>query len=314
MTPAGLGARSSLHPAGTDAALTAELFWIMAIGAMAVWALTMVAAIYAVCGRRADDQVQRRASMFLIVGGGLVAPTVVLGALLSYGLFNMVRLQRDGDGLQIAVTGERFWWRVQYQPGTDLRVDLANEIRLPVGRRTELLLESPEVIHSLWIPSLAGKVDMLPGRQTRLVLEPTQVGRYRGICAEYCGTGHAHMAFTVDVLSADEFAAWLHQQREPARPAGSDTVRSGAATFVAYGCPACHAVRGTDARGVIGPDLTHVGGRPTLAATDLRMDRVSLQRWIEHPQSIKPGGLMPPFTMIPNDELATLSAYLLSLK
>ncbi|MGQ0698342.1 MAG: cytochrome c oxidase subunit II [Panacagrimonas sp.] len=314
MTQAELGTSSSLHPAGVEAALAAELFWIMAIGAAIVWALTMAAALYAAYGRRKDGQARRRTAMFLIVGGGLIAPTVVLGALLTYGLSTLVGLQGDGDGLRIAVTGERFWWRVQYAPGTEARIDLANEIRLPVGRRTELLLNSPEVIHSLWIPALAGKVDMLPGRQTRLVLEPTRVGRYRGICAEYCGTGHAHMTFTVDVLAADEFAAWLEQQRNSARLPDTAHTRDGAAAFVSYGCPACHTIRGTAARGVIGPDLSHVGGRPTLSATDLAMDDASLQRWIRNPAAIKPGALMPGFSMIKDDDIAVLTSYLLSLK
>lgn len=322
MSASELGASSSLHPAGTEAAMVADLFWIMLAGGLVIWTLTLAAALYAVYGRRRPAQFHRRTTMWLIAGGGLIAPSVVLGALLIHGLSTMVALQKPGDGLQIVVTGERFWWRVQYLSENENEtgdanggpVDLANEIRLPLGRRSELLLRSPEVIHSLWIPSLAGKLDMLPGRETRLVLEPTRVGRYRGVCAEYCGVGHAHMTFTVDVLPEDVFSVWLDQQRSAARPAESGQTRAGAAVFTSYGCGACHAIRGTDARGLIGPDLTHLGSRPTLAATDLPMDQPSLQRWIRDPTDIKPGVLMPAFTMVPDDELAALSAYLLSLK
>lgn len=309
-----LGELSVLIPAGVEAAMISDLFWLMTAGAVLVWLLTMAAAIWAV-RRRRPDRPTRRAEQWLIIGGGVVAPTLVLGALLIHTLRETSRLRGDVDGAQIVVTGERFWWRVQYQAGAaDPQFELANEIRVPVGRRSELILRSPEVIHSLWIPSLAGKVDMLPGRDTRLLLEPTRVGRYRGVCAEYCGPAHARMAFTVEVLSADAFADWLIRQRAPARNATTAQQRAGEHAFTAWGCPACHAVRGTAARGVIGPDLTHLGSRPTLAAGTTVLDADSLHTWIRNPAQLKPGVLMPAFAMIPDAELAALSAYLLSLQ
>lgn len=302
-----------MQGAGADASMVAGLFWIMLVGAAVVWTLTMAVALYAGYRQPAHRQ-RRRLSMLLIAGGGVAIPTVVLGALLAHGLSTMTAMQREGAELQISVTGERYWWRVHYHPGRDDEVTLANEIRLPVGQPAEILLNSPEVIHSFWIPSLAGKIDMLPGRQTRLVLLPTRLGRYRGVCAEYCGTAHAQMAFTVDVVSKAEFKQWLDHQRTPAKSVARAPHTRGAALFVAHGCPACHTVRGTAARGVIGPDLTHVGGRPTLGAASLPMTPGSMQRWIRQPEAVKPGVLMPAFGLLAPDELSQLSAYLLSLR
>lgn len=311
------GQISALDPAGTEAKAVAELFWIMATGALLAWALTIMAALWAAFRKRPARQTQS-VERLLIIGGGVVMPTLVVGSLLVYGLRTTGSLRADAQGAPITVTSERFWWRVQYardsQTPDSRHLELANEIRLPVGQRTELRLRSPDLIHSLWIPSLAGKVDMLPGRETRMVLQPTRIGRYRGVCAEYCGVGHAGMALTVEVMTAAAFARWLQAQRAPALTAVTKLERDGATAFVAWGCPACHTVRGTTASGVIGPDLTHVGSRPTLAAGTLHMNEASLQRWIRNPAQIKPGALMPAFAMIPDAELAALSNYLIGLQ
>src|SRR5690606_16989244 len=140
-------------------------------------------------------------------------------------------------------------------------VESANELRLPVGQRVELQLTSPDVIHSFWVPALAGKMDMIPGRTNRLVLEPSRTGRFRGVCAEYCGASHTFMAFTVEVREPAAFEAWLTQQAAPAHTTEED---EGAALFLKNGCGACHTVRGTPAAGRVGPDLTHFASRPTL--------------------------------------------------
>src|SRR5690606_480619 len=144
-------------------------------------------------------------------------------------------------------------------------VVLANEIRLPVGEPVEFILDSPDVIHSFWIPALGGKMDMVPGRRTRLLLQPTRTGTFRGQCAEFCGTSHALMAFAVVVSEKDEFDRWLAGQRAPASDIGGDaSVERGRTLFLTNGCASCHAIRGTEARSEIGPDLTHVGSRLTL--------------------------------------------------
>ena len=142
----------------------------------------------------------------------------------------------------------------------------ANEIRIPAGRQVEIELSSADVIHSFWVPSLAGKVDMIPGTVNRMRLRAAQTGTYRGQCAEYCGGPHALMAFHVVVLEPDQFESWLAGQRQPAAAQRTALQRRGEGLFLSTGCGGCHAIRGTKAAGTIGPDLTHVGGRLSIAA------------------------------------------------
>ena len=212
----------------------------------------------------------------LIIGGGVVLPTVVLSVLLVYGLALLPTLLAPAaaSAVQIAVSGEQWWWRVRYLPsnGHPEAVELANEIRLPVGERVQFHLHSPDVLHSFWIPSLGGKIDLIPGRHTRLALEPTRTGVFRGVCAEFCGTSHALMSFSVVVMEPAGFATWLAQQYAPAQPPVLPLAARGAELFLATGCGACHTVRGTPANGVVGPDLTHVGSRQSLGAGILPND------------------------------------------
>jgi cytochrome c oxidase subunit 2 len=189
-------------------------------------------------------------------------------------------------------------------------VETANEIRLPVNERIELQLTSPDVIHSFWVPSIAGKMDLIPGRVTRLALEPTRTGAFRGACAEYCGASHALMAFTVVVVERDEFEQWLEAQAAPASgPADALAARGGTA-FITNGCTACHTIRGTAAAGVIGPDLTHVGGRTRIGAGTLENDAAAFVAWISETDRIKPGVHMPAFRALSRDDLSALGAYL----
>lgn len=309
------GRQSSLEPAGRGAERIAELFWWMSGGAILVWGLVAWLTFSAVRGRVAKHT-ERQARLY-IIGGGAVFPTVVLAALLVYGLGMMPPLlaPAPAGSLKIAVTGEQFWWRVRYiQADGSAPVELANEIRLPVGEPVEFGLESPDVIHSFWIPALGGKMDMIPGRRTRLVLEATRTGTFRGQCAEYCGTSHALMAFPVVVLGKAEFARWLEQQRAPAAEPVESLAQQGRELFFLNGCSACHAIDGTAARGAIGPNLTHVGGRLSLGAGILPNDREAFVRWMAQTNQVKPGVLMPHFGMLPPEELNALAAYLESLR
>jgi cytochrome c oxidase subunit 2 len=257
--------------------------------------------------------------MRLIVWGGVAFPTLVLAALLGYGLTLLTDLRAPGDGLRIAVSGERYWWRVRYQmpssrgsgakPG--VTVESANELRLPLGERTELMLESPDVIHSLWIPTLAGKMDMIPGRSNRLVVEPTEAGHYGGVCAEFCGTAHARMALDVIVMSRVDFDRWLADQ---AKPAALGVTSAGQQGFLASGCGACHQVRGTEANGRIGPDLTHVGSRPRIGAGLLPTTVDNLASFIADTEKLKPGVRMPSFGMLPEQRIRDMASWLESLK
>jgi cytochrome c oxidase subunit 2 len=214
--------------------------------------------------------------------------------------------------VKLTVVGEQWWWRVRYELPGGGQVELANEIRLPLGRVADVTLASTNVIHAFWIPSLAGKVDMIPGRITRLTLEPTRNGVYRGVCAEYCGASHARMAFIVEVMPPDAFEAWLAAQASGATAVNG--AAPGQSAFFRHGCAACHAIRGTPAVATIGPDLTHVGSRHSLAAATLANDTAALTQWIARPAHIKPGSLMPPFEMLPANELQAIAAYLRDLK
>jgi cytochrome c oxidase subunit 2 len=306
------GPQSALAPGGTDAAQIADLFNVMLVGALIVWAAVVAIAVYTIRVRESHSQ---RAANLLIVGGGVVAPALVLGALIAYGmpLVPTVLAIPSGGALTIDVTAKQWWWRVQYRTPAGV-VETANELRLPVGERVELRLGSPDVIHSFWVPSLAGKMDMIPGRVTRLALEPTRTGTFRGVCAEYCGAAHALMAFSVVVMEPDAFRAWLGDQSGPApAPADSRAARGGTA-FIANGCTACHTIRGTSAAGRIGPDLTHVGSRLRIAAETLPNDLESLDRWIGHAAAIKPGVHMPAFRTLAADERTAIAAYLSGLR
>lgn len=307
------GAQSSLAPAAQGAARIADLFWAMTIGSVIILLVVVGLTLYATYGRA---QPSEKLSQLLVVGGGAVFPTIVLTGLLIYGLAmlpDFVASAPEGS-LKISVTGEQWWWRVRYQRPGAPAVELANEIRLPVNEAVQFELDSPDVIHSFWIPSLGGKVDMIPGRQTQLALTPTKTGEYRGACAEYCGTSHALMAFPVVVSSRDEFTRWLTRQAEPAVTSTDPHAASGRELFVGNGCGACHTIRGTHARGVIGPDLTHVGGRISLGAGTLPNDVEAFRRWIAHTKAIKPDVLMPEFHMLKDKELSALAAYLESLQ
>jgi cytochrome c oxidase subunit 2 len=308
------GPQSTLDPAGHGAEQIAGLFWWMTGGAVVVWVAVVGLAVYAIRVRRSARQA--RQATLLIIGGGVIVPTVVLAVLLLFGLAMLPKLvARAPEGsLRIAVTGEQWWWRVRYPLANGEEVVLANEIRLPVGEPVELLLDSADVIHSFWVPPLGGKMDMIPGRQTRLTLNPTRTGTFRGVCAEFCGTAHALMAFDVVVMEKAEFARWLEQQRQPAAEPAQEMIAQGREFFFSNGCSACHSIRGTAADGVVGPDLTHVGSRLSVGAGILPNEPETLRRWIARTDKVKPGVHMPHFGMLPPEELSALAAYLESLK
>ena len=310
----GRGPQSALAPAGRDAERIADLFAVMTVGAALVWIAVVGLTLYA-SRRRTQVHPERHANA-LILGGGVVFPVIVLTALLVYGLAplpDVLALPPPGR-LTIAVTGEQWWWRVRYQPPGGPAFELANEIRLPAGERIELQLASADVIHSFWVPSLAGKLDMVPGRLNRIALEPTRTGVFRGQCAEYCGTSHAFMSFYVVVMEPDAFAQWLRDEQGDAVPPADPLAASGQTAFLSHGCGACHTVRGTPAAGVVGPDLTHVGRRVSLGAGTLRNTPGDLQRWIEATDWVKPGVHMPAYNMLDGGDLVPLAAYLSGLR
>jgi len=277
-----------------------------------VWFAVIALALYAARWERPRWSVAH--GYRLIIGGGVVLPMVVLAALLAYGLPAIGRLSPppQEDAVQVAVAGEQWWWRVSYSTPAGA-VELANELRLPLGQRTDITLTSDNVIHAFWVPSLAGKVDLVPGRRTRISLEPSRTGTFGGVCAEYCGTAHALMGFRVVVMPAEAFAEWLAAQaRAASEPATTDAMR-GRTLFAKNGCPACHVIRGADPGGRIGPDLTHVGGRSLLAGV-LPNRSDTMVQWLSAPHRVKPGARMPPFGMLPAADLRALAAYVSGLQ
>src|SRR5690606_27455942 len=225
------GVQSALAPAGREADRIASLFWWMTGASVIIWIFVVSLAVY--YARRSRGEKNRRRDFWLIFGGGGVFPGVTLTILLIYGL-GMIpsTVERAPEGrLQISVTGEQWWWRVRYARPGGQEVVLANEIRVPVGQPTQLRFDSDNVIHSFWVPSLAGKMDMIPGRVTWLTLRPTATGVFRGACAEYCGTSHALMGFYVEVMEPQAFEQWLDHQARPAVPAADPQAARGGELF-----------------------------------------------------------------------------------
>jgi cytochrome c oxidase subunit 2 len=311
------GPQSAFNTAGTESESVIYLFYVMLAGSVAIWLLVIGLSFYAVRTTPAGDGA--RVGVRLIIWGGCVFPTVVLALLLYWGLEKMPDYRRPADGPTIAVSGERFWWRVAYDvqgdPGIVKSlppggVESANELWIPVGRRTQILLGSPDVIHSFWVPALAGKTDAIPGRVNRIVLEPTVEGVYFGVCAELCGDAHAQMGLRVVAVPEAEYAAHVAAQAEPAVV----VTGRGVNTFLANGCGACHTVRGTPADGSVGPDLTHVASRLTIAAGLLETTEVNLAAFIRAPDHVKPGAEMPAFGVLPDDEIAIIADWLGDLR
>jgi cytochrome c oxidase subunit 2 len=307
-----VGVQSALDPRGLEADSIALLSWILFGVMAAVMALIVALTWLALRGRgRLREALAREGA---VIAGGIVFPAVVLTGLLTYGIW-LMRPVTAGDAgtVRIEVVGEQWWWRVTYlSEGTAFAT--ANEVSIPTGRDVEVTLRSADVIHSFWVPSLAGKVDMIPGRTTRLRLHASVPGVSRGQCAEYCGGPHALMAFTVTAMPDAEFAAWSRREAAPARPPQSEAEQRGQDVFLAAGCGTCHTRRGTDAAGIIGPDLSHIGGRRSVGIDTLPLTAENLTRFVVAGQHVKPGNLMPEFAVLTAGERDALAAYLLSLR
>jgi cytochrome c oxidase subunit 2 len=307
--------QSVLAPMGPDAARIAALAGLLFAGAVVVMLIVVAALWVAMRGSAAARR--HLAGDKAVLVGGIVFPVVTLSALLTYGLWVMRASIASSDisgSMHVEIVGEQWWWRVAYRDADGSRIDSANEIRIPAGREVVFTLKSADVIHSFWVPSLGGKVDMIPGRTHTLRLAADRPGIYRGQCAEYCGGAHAMMALEVVALPEAEFAAWLAAERAPAAEPADETGRKGRTLFLAGGCGACHAIRGTSAAGVVGPDLTRVGGRRFIAAATLPTSRDNLARFIADGQHVKPGNGMPPFRIFSAAELDAVATYLAGLK
>lgn len=216
--------------------------------------------------------------------------------------------------VRIRVTANQWWWDVEYMGATPSEnVRTANELHLPLGRPAHVELRANDVIHSFWIPNLAGKQDLIPGRETDIALLPRRAGVYRGQCAEFCGAQHAHMALDVTVEPEAQFRAWWAHQQAPAPAPTTALQAAGLAYVTTRECATCHAIAGTSASASVGPDLTHVASRRSLAAGALPMTRGALYGWIADPQGVKPGAHMP-YIGLQARELDAVVAYLETLR
>jgi len=307
--------QSALIPAGLEARQIANLTWVLFVFCALVFLIVVsaiLAAAYGSTGLRSA-----LASRRTIIGLGLIFPTATLLALFIYSVWftnRLLEVTDDPNQAVVKVTGEQWWWRVSYTTSAGAAFESANEIHIPVGQPVVFELNSADVIHSFWVPSLGGKLDMIPGRTTRLRLTAERAGTYRGQCAEYCGGPHALMAFTVIAKAPQEYADWLDHQSTRARAPETDQQQSGATLFAAAGCGACHTIEGTSANGRIGPNLTHLASRQSVGIDQNRLSHDGIVRFLTDGQTIKPRNHMPEFGFLRQHERDAIAAYLLSLK
>jgi cytochrome c oxidase subunit 2 len=312
---------SYLHtfgPAGDPATRLGHGLALVSIVVLVVITVLLLAAIYR---RRAPAASPRELTVSRDEGGvswiyvGVAISTVVLVACMVWTLFTVaaVAMPARAADLTLEVTASQWWWNARYGQHDAAHVfDVANEIHIPVGKPVRLELSSADVIHSFWVPQLAGKTDVVPGQTNVMWLQADQPGIYRGQCGEYCGAQHAHMALYIVADPPEQYRAWTERQLADAAPAAAERVRAGAQTFIAY-CGACHRVRGTEAGGILGPDLTHLMSRRTIAAGLLPNTPGNLAAWISNAQALKPGSRMPTLALSGND-LAAVIGYLGTLE
>ena len=316
---------NALAPAGPQAARIAGMSWLLFAVCAVVFVLVVAALMWAVMRARTDATRPMPAPLVYpgperLVTAGI---SVALGATSVVLLVFLVASASTGHGIahlpadhafSIKLIGHQWWWEIEYEDDTPSnRFTTANEIHVPVGRPVRITTESRDVIHSVWVPNLHGKRDLVPGRPSEIVLRADRAGTFRGMCAEFCGLQHAHMQIVVIAESPETFDAWRTAQRRPAPPPANDLARRGEQVFVNGPCALCHSVRGSDAGGRFGPDLTHVASRATLAAGTMPNTTGHLAGWVIDSQRIKPGNNMPTIALGP-DELNGLLAYLGGLR
>nr|WP_246826485.1 cytochrome c oxidase subunit II [Rhizobium binae] len=309
--------QSVLEAYGQAAIALKDLIVFIVLVAIIIWLAVVVFMAFAFLRRQRqpvlDSRSERTMMVFLATA---TAATAIVVALLTVASFYTTRaLNSSGAAdLTITVRAQQWWWQFIYADQDQRQLfQTANELHIPVGRTVRLRLEAADVIHSFWVPSLAGKLDLIPGRENILTLRAEKPGVYRGQCAEFCGLQHSHMAFLVIAEDDDEYQRWSAAQRlDGAAPSRAEAI-AGQAVFLTKPCATCHTIRGTPASGSIGPDLTHVGSRRTIAAGLFDTTRGSLAAWIADPQTLKPGNNMP-VVPLSADELRQLSAYMESLR
>jgi cytochrome c oxidase subunit II len=310
---------SVLHPVSLQTHAVTTLWWWMFGVATLVYVIVLAALLGAASrgqppNRDGDLPSDARPSGARWVAATAFGTACIVGAFLAYSLHvaSVIGAQPPTP-LRVTVTGHQWWWEATYGGSAVDRFTTANEIHIPVGQPIEISLRSADVIHSFWVPNIGGKRDLIPGHPMRLVVQADTPGVYRGQCSQFCGLQHAHMALFVVAESADRFAQWAANQRQPAISPADSARLHGRDVFLTARCGSCHTVSGVLSLGTFGPNLSHLASREMIAGGTLTNTADHLATWILDPQSIKPGATMPQNPLDRND-IAALVAYLESLK
>jgi len=319
--PARAANLSTLDPAGPSAAAIRELLMLVTAIAAVIFLAVVSTLIYCIVHFR-ERSAAPEAEPPQIYGSTPIETAWTVGPILIVFVLTLVIIRtvveaRQVDpqpgAMNVRVIGHQWWWEYQYP---DQGVVTANEMHIPVSRPNlarpiRLRLESADVIHSFWVPRLAGKTDLIPGHPNEMGFEAAEEGVFQGQCAEYCGRQHANMMIRIVVETPAQFEEWIQAQHRPAVAAAEKL--SGSGLFVAETCANCHTIRGTPAAGTVGPDLTHLASRQTIAAAEIPNDRKNLSAWLNNPDVLKPGCRMPDLKLSQND-IASLVSYLETLR
>jgi cytochrome c oxidase subunit II len=320
------GIQNSINPAGPHAANISKLWWLMFTVCSMVFVLVMIALFLSLRHATAEaadrtpilepaEESERRRRNIIISATTITVIVLFVFLIASYSSGRSLRLNDPTkNGLSIDLTGHQWWWEVRYNDVDASNIfTTANEIHIPVGVPVMFSLHGADVIHSFWVPNLAGKKDLIPGKISTIWIQADKPGVYRGQCAEYCGLQHAKMALWIVAEPQEQFNAWRQNQTQEAVPATSDVQKHGQQVFFATTCVMCHAISGTAAGSNIGPNLTHVGSRQMIAAATVVNTRDHLAQWIKDSQTFKPGNRMPQHNLSDAD-LQAVTEYLESLK
>ncbi|MGH7523694.1 MAG: cytochrome c oxidase subunit II [Gemmatimonadales bacterium] len=312
------GVLSTLDPATPESSRLAELTRILVLVAAIVFVAVVVILMAAIRRHRGEAQsidLANVSSRPVLVGGAIVPSAILLATFIAaLGAMREYPMDRS-RAITFRVIGHQWWWDVEYLDASgNIVFHTANEIHVPVGRPVRVILNSADVIHSFWVPALHGKIDLIPGDTNEVRFTASRPGVYRGECAEFCGLQHAHMGFMVVADDSASFEAWAARERSDAVAPDDSASRDGMLAVTGGPCAACHTIRGTAARGAIGPDLTHIGSRQTLAAGLLPNNAASMEAWITDAERLKPGTTMPSLREFSGSQLREMAAYLRQLR
>lgn len=307
-----------LAPASGEVSEISNLFWIMLVLSGVIFAGVCFVLVYNIVhfsGKDGDPEPKQVFGNRTVELIWTIIPTLIL--LVAFGA--TVKAIHDinssgspaGKSLQIRAIGHQWWWEFQY-PGQ--KVETANEVHIPTGVRVHFHVESYDVIHSFWIPQLTRQLDANPGQDNAVYTEMNRTGVFAGACYEYCGTAHAWMKFRTVVQTPAQFNAWIKHEQTLAATPTSPAIAAGRQVFLSNTCVKCHAIQGTTAGGVVGPNLTHFASRWTIGAGAAPITKTDLMNWIENPDTYKPGVVMPPYPFLTHKQVSDLADYLLSLK